>query len=607
MRSLFIVLATLVGVSVVAATTAVATNAVASIAAPSPAPRADAASSASAAVALLDSLDGSLRKKVQFEFADKERSDWHYVPKDRHGVSLSEMNLRQRSCAHALLRSALSEQGYLKSTAIMALDQVLREMEERRGRRAAYRDAEKYWFSIFGTPSPSGPWGWRVEGHHLSLNFTAAGGKISATPMFLGANPALVTEGVAAGQSALGREESLAHTFLASLKDAQRAQAIISKTAPSDVQLTPGKAVSSLAAQGLLVRTLTPEQRGNLWRLVELYAANLRPDLAERELTRLRESEFEPAQFAWAGSTKPGERCYYRLQGPSFCLEFDRTEPGQPGHVHTLWRDDQRDFGAALETHRRQQHRTIIDDPPKEPSARARLDRAINALRKARSYAAHWRFDIGYSDSKDHALDVVAFMQDYEAVIHGSTLSVPVLDLFRNGNKGVIKGLRGWQSDEGHIVGKWIAQLLVRPEILLDESKRGRSTWTANTAGGGVVAIELPKKIAARHWERVIRSRCMAGKGEDTPEHFGRIEQTRIRGRVEVVVSDEDRPTEINVVISVALSPKPPTRGSGRKPVKPKADFETEEHLVVKHRYRLTRIGSVEPILIPADAKKALR
>src|SRR5438067_390572 len=186
---------------------------------------------ADAAKNFLASLDPEQKARATYQFKDDERFDWHYVPKARKGLPFKEMTSPQRLLAHALLNSALSQRGYMKATTIMSLEQILYEVEN----KSPNRDADRYFVTIFGTPGNS-TWGWRVEGHHLSLNFSLAGDRILAvTPSFFGANPAQIKSGPRQGLRVLGGEEDLARKLVTSLNEEQRKIAVITNSAPSEI------------------------------------------------------------------------------------------------------------------------------------------------------------------------------------------------------------------------------------------------------------------------------------------------------------------------------------------------------------------------------------
>ncbi len=344
---------------VVSGLVVVAALAAASLA-PEPPRSGDSDAMTAAASAWLDSLGPERRAEGAQRFDAPARTDWHFVPRSRPGVTFAEMSDRQRRAARDLLRSALSAQGVFKVEAIMALDGVLRELE----RGNPIRDPSAYTIAVYGEPGPTEPWGWKVEGHHVSLNFTVAAGRVvSVTPAFLGASPAEVPSGPTAGTRPLALEEDLGRELARSLSAEQRARAVIADQAPADVLLIPGREFKAIGSPtpadtgpGLLVGEMTAEQRSLARRIVEEFARNLRHDLAAWELDRIDAAGFENVRFAWAGQAEKGRGHYYRLVGPTFAIEYDNTQGGA-NHVHTVWHDRARNFGLdALRDHVRGEH-----------------------------------------------------------------------------------------------------------------------------------------------------------------------------------------------------------------------------------------------------------
>jgi hypothetical protein len=309
-------------------------------AAPSPGP-----AMADAANKLLASLTPEQKKKISFTLEDAHRVEWFYVPLARKGLPLKEMTPPQRELVHGLLRLGLGLTGYTKTTQIMELDKVLAEIEH----DPVKRDPEKYFVSIFGTPAAAGTWGWRVEGHHVSHNFTIVNGTLVATtPQFLGANPAEVrVEGPFKGRRVLHVEEDLGRELVTSLDEKQRAQAIFSKEAPADIVTKNLPKADPVAPAGLLVKSLTAKQRELVRRLLAEYADRLPDVLARERLAKVEKAGLDKIGFAWAGGLTRGEKYYYRLQGPTFLVECDNTQ-NEGNHVHTVWRDFDGDFGRDL-------------------------------------------------------------------------------------------------------------------------------------------------------------------------------------------------------------------------------------------------------------------
>jgi uncharacterized protein DUF3500 len=298
---------------------------------------------ASAARAFLATLRPDLRAQALLPFGDADRANWRYVPGRRRGVNLKQMNSSERAAAHSLLKAGSSARGYEKAAGVIELEGILRDLES----FGWFRDPELYWFTIFGEPSDSAPWGWRFEGHHASLNFLSMRGEVAvSTPAFLGANPARVPKGPRAGWRLLPAEEDLARRLLASLTPGERARALLSERAPADILMGPGRRWPPEPA-GLPASELTAVQRETLMALVAEYARNARPEIAEARWKRIETAGVGKIRFAWAGSDAVGSGHYYRVQGPTFVIEYDNTQD-RANHVHSVWRDLPADGGADL-------------------------------------------------------------------------------------------------------------------------------------------------------------------------------------------------------------------------------------------------------------------
>jgi hypothetical protein len=307
--------------------------------------RAAAASMATAARAFLASLSSEQRARTLLPFDGEERFNWHFVPRGRQGLPFKEMEQRQRQLAHAFLKAGLSQKGYLKTTTIISLEDILRVLE---GGTGPARDPELYYFTFFGEPSERETWGWRVEGHHLSLNFTVVGGRlIASTPQFFGANPAEVRDGPKKGLRALSAEEDLARELFHSLGVDLRAQAMIATEAPRDIITGNSRKAEIGEPKGLSAARMDRRQRGLLVSLLDEYARCMPEAVARERLRRLREAGLDKIHFAWAGGADRGQPHYYRLQGPTFLVEYDNTQNGA-NHIHSVWRDFDGDWGLDL-------------------------------------------------------------------------------------------------------------------------------------------------------------------------------------------------------------------------------------------------------------------
>jgi hypothetical protein len=310
---------------------------------------------AGAAHNFLAALSPDQKAKATFAMANEERFNWHFVPRERKGLPLKEMDGAQRALAHALLNAGLSQRGYLKASTVMSLEEVLRILEKDSTGR---RDPDKYYFSVFGEPSETATWGWRVEGHHLALNFTVVKGQAIATaPCFFGANPAEVKDGPRKGLRTLAREEDVARELLLSLDAKQKSVAVIDQTAPKDILSYNKRKVEAGAPKGIAAAKLGKKQQDLLMALIEEYAANMPDDLAAVRMDAARKAGLDKIHFAWAGGPDRGQGHYYAVQGPTFLIEYDNTQ-NNANHIHSVWRDFNGDFGDdLLAGHYQQSHR----------------------------------------------------------------------------------------------------------------------------------------------------------------------------------------------------------------------------------------------------------
>lgn len=302
----------------------------------------------------LAALNPDQLSKATFPFDAEERMNWHFIPRERKGLSLREMTPCQKHLASALLAAGLSQTGYIKAVTIMSLEDVLKILENDSG---ALRNPEKYSFSVFGAPSESSTWGYRVEGHHLSQNYTLVNGKVIDGPSFFGANPAEVRQGPRKGLRTLAGEEDLGINLIHTLDDQQRRVAIVDPAAYKDI-LTASSRKAAIQGQpsGLSASKMNANQFDALMTLIEQYISNVSDELAEGRVAQINNAG-KNIYFAWAGGIERGAPHYYRVQTPSFLIELDDTQD-DANHIHSVWRDFSGDFGEdLLQQHYQASHR----------------------------------------------------------------------------------------------------------------------------------------------------------------------------------------------------------------------------------------------------------
>lgn len=295
-----------------------------------------------AARRLLGTLDDDLRARATFALDDPERQNWHWIPRPRKGVPIKEMTHYQRPLAFALLDTGLSGAGAVAAATTMSYEEIIRIQENESGRT---RDPELYYVSVFGTPG-EGRWGWRWEGHHLSLNYTLDGDEIvSVTPFMFGSNPAKVVSGPNEGLRSLAAIQDPIYKLVASLTPEQKEVAILSERVPK-IPSSPNDAVAQplpAGKDGLAYGDMTEEQRALLRAAGAAYLQMFPEAGREVLMDGLRRGEGRRT-FAWYGTTDTTKPHAFRLQGPSILIDFNNEQDGG-NHIHTFFRDLSEDFG----------------------------------------------------------------------------------------------------------------------------------------------------------------------------------------------------------------------------------------------------------------------
>ena len=305
----------------------------------------------------LASLESAQRDKGTYHYLDGERIFWYYPPLNRHGLPLRDMNEQQRSLATELLATGLTEETNRQANLIMEHELVLGPLEVEWDQVTFVRDPELYYWTVFGEPGRQDPWGWRVEGHHLSVHYSVWGDQVLAvTPFFLGANPAEVRKGSKEGLRILGRREDLAIELIGSLDAGQRGKAVIHDKAPWDILGYNTSKQPIHNDEGLAARDMNGTQQEILMTLIAEYVNGAPAPVAEQRLATIRESGLDDFRLVWAGGLDRGRDHYYRIHGGQFIVEFDNIQ-NEANHIHSVWRDVENDFAQdVLRDHRLMYH-----------------------------------------------------------------------------------------------------------------------------------------------------------------------------------------------------------------------------------------------------------
>jgi len=324
-----------------------------------------------AATKVISVLDSNQKNRTLFPFDTDERYNFYYFPVDnRKGIAMDELNSVQKQAVIELLKASLSDETVQKVNAIMAHEVILKALENRNA-DDHFRDPGKYYLTIFGIPSNKTIWGWRFDGHHVCLNFSAREKKLVAgTPGFLGANPAIVQQGPDKGKEILKDEKEMGFALLNSFSADALKKVIINKTAPGEIITRNNRKAMIENPEGIRYSEMTTGQQDLFLKLINLYIHRFTKLFADDMLKQIQKAGLENLRFAWAGFTEPGigKPHYYRIQGPTILIEYDNTQ-NNANHVHTVVRDLEHDFGGdALLEHYRSKHqdniRTARNDPP---------------------------------------------------------------------------------------------------------------------------------------------------------------------------------------------------------------------------------------------------
>lgn len=302
---------------------------------------------AQAALEFQSAITDEQRGMSKFAFDDPERLNWHFIPRPRKGVPLKALEGEPLKKATALIKSGLSESGYDQTMNVMSLEEVLYLLEPGdRAYRRDRRDPGKYYISVFGEPSAKGTkWGWRLEGHHLSLNYTIDNGAVvSTTPEFFGSNPGVIEAGPGRSIRILAPEEDIARQILKLCTSEQKMKMFISEKAPNEIRAPNAPQPDLGDLVGLRQDEMSADQQKLLTDLLGEYMKNMPELIGVKRRAEIDQAGWGSIQMAWWGGEDRNQPHYYRIQGPTFQVEYNNVQ-NDANHVHSVWRTTAGDFG----------------------------------------------------------------------------------------------------------------------------------------------------------------------------------------------------------------------------------------------------------------------
>jgi len=322
----------------------------------------------------INTLSVSEQKSAIYSFEDKKRVFWTNLPvgqMPRPGIRYGDLSDSSRLVFHRVLTEILSSQGYLKTTSIMQLDDILNVLYQK-----AFDDGQikkelltmtqnlkwdhgNYYISFFGMPTLDGNWSISLGGHHIALTMTTNGKKISVSPYFIGTDPAEVKSGKYAGLRVLSKEEDYGFLLVHSLTDKQKAKAVLSRSIPKDIITNPKSSQRIDTYDGISTEEFSEVQKAYLNFIIQEYVHNFEHEKAHEILDKMKKSGFKNMYFAWIGSLENNKPHYYMIHSPEFLIEYDNVGFQNDGnHIHAIFRETGNDFGEdILKQHYSESHK----------------------------------------------------------------------------------------------------------------------------------------------------------------------------------------------------------------------------------------------------------
>jgi len=277
-----------------------------------------------AAEAFIATLTPLQLARTMYPVDDIEWRKWmnqHFYA--RQGVCFAEMTDAQQRAAFGLMRASFSAEGFELTRNIMRLNETLAELAEDH----AFLGEWLYYIQIYGKPSATEPWGWKLEGHHAIINYFVLADQVVMTPLFIGSEPVKAPSGKYKGLEILQKEQNDGLAMLNALPEAQRKQAILKFSKTGNNNLTEAfKDNVVIDYAGLRTNDLSGPVRQRFRDLIHLYIKKMDDGHARVKMDEV-DRYLDQTWFSWIGGTQPDSAFYYRVHSPVVLIEFDHQQP----------------------------------------------------------------------------------------------------------------------------------------------------------------------------------------------------------------------------------------------------------------------------------------
>ncbi len=310
----------------------------------------------------MNSLNVDQKATLQIPFTLANAKIWSagtVAAAPRNGLSLSQVDNAQMIKALQVTETALSAEGSILVTEILAADTELKGYDS-----INYAD-DKYNVAVLGTPSLSDAWMFQMSGHNLGVNIAYNAPFFTGTPLFLATEPANWTDNGFTSHAPMEKQRLAMKNLFA--KVSGKTGVVIGGTFTDVLMSANGTAgydtnypqTYPSSNRGVLVSTFTTAEKEAVKLAIEAWVNLLAADVAAEILTAYEDDSAldatyvainkSNADFNANPSGTSGKNSYIRIDGPRVWIEFlvtAGTVVTTKVQYRSVWRDKSADYGA---------------------------------------------------------------------------------------------------------------------------------------------------------------------------------------------------------------------------------------------------------------------